>query len=426
MLENEDAQGNHVTSPMDVDDGMDGQTPVCEGGGGEEIRTKKAVREPDEARTVGKSTSKREGKRWSGKGGLFNGRKHRPDSAPRENLPSEGRKIVVIGTPKNTAAESAVPANHGDPEEVNFPLSPVTPSDLALKNRELEEALELSRREHARMQEELEQHRKQADLYHEDIQAYKEEARQDYEAQSRSNSRTSSEHDRNLELIDLEGEKEFWKQRYSEATQERSRQDKDLRAQFLERQLALRKEWDAKSIGLTMDLERAQRSSHEAQRLLDHRNDEIRELQRQVLDLKRSISTSTRTEGQVTDDVFREHIQTLGHDLQNWILNNFRRSKLGMSAISCLSCKLTVTKDMSTLSNLSKQAINTVGPTSKSLILSNRLAVIQAYMSKVLVDHIFDSLFFGLSEDRVEQMLAMDDYMKTIGKRQRLKADMLC
>jgi hypothetical protein len=415
MIENEDAQANHISSAMNADDGIEGRTSTFEGGGvgGEENRTKKAVREPDEARTVGKSTSKREGLRWSTKGTLFNGRRHRAESGTRENMPSEGRKIGVFSASKSVVSDSGSVTSHGDLGEASNAISPTTSAELALKNRELEDALQYTRREQARMQEELEQYRQQAGLYEEDIRAYKEESRQDHEVGSRPTSSCSFlEQERNLELIGLADEREFWKRRYGEVNQDRARQEKDLRAQ-----LAMRKEWEMKTMNLTADLDRAQRSNHEAQRHLDHRNDEIRELQRQVLDLKRSISTSTRTEGQVTDDVFREHIQRLGHDLQNWIINNFRRAKLGRSSLfsSLFKTDCFVT-DMSTLSELSKSAIQSAVPTYKSLILSNRLAVIQAFVSKILVDEIFQCLFFGLPEDRIEQFLAMDEYMKSIGK----------
>ncbi|KAK5112135.1 hypothetical protein LTR62_004478 [Meristemomyces frigidus] len=55
--------------------------------------------------------------------------------------------------------------------------------------------------------------------------------------------------------------------------------------------------------------------------------DEVSWLRRQLADLKKTISTSTRMDSQVTDSVFAQETGVLHHELQNWIVNNFRRAK---------------------------------------------------------------------------------------------------
>ena len=62
------------------------------------------------------------------------------------------------------------------------------------------------------------------------------------------------------------------------------------------------------------------------------REDEISNLQKQLSDLKRSVSTSTRTSPQVSDSTFREEFELLQHEVQNWVVNNFRRAKIEVSA----------------------------------------------------------------------------------------------
>ncbi|CZT17273.1 uncharacterized protein RCC_03107 [Ramularia collo-cygni] len=55
---------------------------------------------------------------------------------------------------------------------------------------------------------------------------------------------------------------------------------------------------------------------------------ESRSIQRQLYELKRSISTATRIENQVSDSTFAQEFANLHHELQNFIVNTFRRVKL--------------------------------------------------------------------------------------------------
>lgn len=55
---------------------------------------------------------------------------------------------------------------------------------------------------------------------------------------------------------------------------------------------------------------------------------ETKDLQRQLYELKRSISTATRIEHQVSDSTLAQEIANLHHELQNFIVNAFRRVKL--------------------------------------------------------------------------------------------------
>ena len=58
------------------------------------------------------------------------------------------------------------------------------------------------------------------------------------------------------------------------------------------------------------------------------RSQDASNLQKQLADLKRSVSTSTRTSPQVSDTTFRQEIDILQHEVQNWVVNNFRRVKI--------------------------------------------------------------------------------------------------
>ncbi|KAK3068980.1 hypothetical protein LTR53_013045, partial [Teratosphaeriaceae sp. CCFEE 6253] len=76
-------------------------------------------------------------------------------------------------------------------------------------------------------------------------------------------------------------------------------------------------------------------SSNERSRVLAE--DEISTLRRQLADLKRNISMSTRMDGQVTDSVFAQETGVIHHELQNWVVNNFRRAKADVTPLEIRS-----------------------------------------------------------------------------------------
>lgn len=54
-------------------------------------------------------------------------------------------------------------------------------------------------------------------------------------------------------------------------------------------------------------------------------------LKSQVAGLKNFVSASSKMDEQVSDEAFGEQMQRLGNSLQNWVITNFRRAKIGMS-----------------------------------------------------------------------------------------------
>lgn len=70
----------------------------------------------------------------------------------------------------------------------------------------------------------------------------------------------------------------------------------------------------------------------------DKAQDEFIEIKRQLLSLKRSISLSTRLGNQVPDSDFTAEMQHLYHELQNWVVNSFRRVKTTKSTTEMLAC----------------------------------------------------------------------------------------
>lgn len=62
------------------------------------------------------------------------------------------------------------------------------------------------------------------------------------------------------------------------------------------------------------------------------REDEALNLQKQLSDLKQGIATSTRSGLQVSDTTFKQEFDVLQYEVQNWVVNHFRRIKVEASA----------------------------------------------------------------------------------------------
>lgn len=57
--------------------------------------------------------------------------------------------------------------------------------------------------------------------------------------------------------------------------------------------------------------------------------------------LKEWVSTSTRTDGQTSDEVFGDGMARLGNGLQNWVIVNFRKAKMGEFLLFIFVSRLT-------------------------------------------------------------------------------------
>ncbi|TLS28974.1 hypothetical protein PpBr36_01806 [Pyricularia pennisetigena] len=181
----------------------------------------------------------------------------------------------------------------------------------------------------------------------------------------------------------------FWQLQHSNLHQQFLRTDTELRLLRAEVDLraterdGLRQDWDA------------------ARRDLAARESEIVDLRGQVRGLKEWLANSTRSvygggSGDVpADDVFADGFSRLYNGLQNWIISNFRRTKLDLSRA-----------DADILEELSSLV-----PTYGELAKDAKLPLLQSLVSKILVEMIFDSYFVGLSNDQAKQFSQMEALM---------------
>ncbi|GKT50014.1 uncharacterized protein ColSpa_10196 [Colletotrichum spaethianum] len=163
----------------------------------------------------------------------------------------------------------------------------------------------------------------------------------------------------------------FWQAKHSDLNQQFLRADADLRL--------LRQEAEVR------DADR------------DALRREAAELRAQVRGLKEFVSTSTRTSGQTSDEVFCDGMARLSNGLQNWVIVNFRKAKLDISAAN---------EDV-------REELGRLVPMYADLEPSAKVHMLQSVVSRVLVHTIFDSYFFGLPREQAEQLKTVEQTLSS-------------
>jgi hypothetical protein len=135
----------------------------------------------------------------------------------------------------------------------------------------------------------------------------------------------------------------FWQQKHSSLNQTFLKTDTELRLLRQEvsgiEQVKESRDRDIKTriSSLMLDRDAFREAYNEAMGELRVKEDMIKSLQGQVRGLKSFVSTSSKMDEQVTDEAFGERMQRLGNGLQNWVITNFRRVKIGMLVLIILT-----------------------------------------------------------------------------------------
>jgi hypothetical protein len=127
----------------------------------------------------------------------------------------------------------------------------------------------------------------------------------------------------------------YWQQKHSALNQQFLKTDTDFR--ILRHEVAgwdkQREERDkdvkTRISSLMLDRDTLREGYHLLKSDLKHKDEEILRLRSQVKGLKDFVSTNSRTDDQITDEVFGEMMQRLGNGIQNWVIQNFRKAKIG-------------------------------------------------------------------------------------------------
>lgn len=121
----------------------------------------------------------------------------------------------------------------------------------------------------------------------------------------------------------------------------------------------------------------------------------------QLLSLKSSISSLTRTATQITDTELTSSFTELSNRIREWVLSNFRRAKMDAANLPAESVK----------------ALNALTPNYESIEKPDRLALYQALVSGAVMRIFDEPLIVGLSE--TSALRVFDESVRSNGPEYR-------
>lgn len=214
---------------------------------------------------------------------------------------------------------------------------------------------------------------------------------------------------------------QYWQQKHSTLHQQFLKVDTDLR--ILRRENSVRekqreeRDRDLKTrvSSLILDRDTLRDAYHAKQAELKARDQEMMQMRAQIKGLKDFVSVNSRMDGQITDEVLGDMMRSLGNGLQNWVISNFRRSKLSETQL-CISLdsRANIYLDVETMSLDMREKLATLVPTFESLAANAKIHLIQSIVSRLLVLTIFNSYYVGLPDEQAVQLRDMEDYLATL------------
>jgi hypothetical protein len=240
---------------------------------------------------------------------------------------------------------------------------------------DLERALEVARQEQSALREELEKVRQHSQAQRDNMDDY----RHQFSATYTRNPQRTSTPPRSME-IDYEPEtspRSFHRQREDLMEQNYDLRNKlaGLQEQMVEQDTLYRNK-------LEQAISRGQNDWNELTGRLHHSEKESQERLQQLLDLKHSISSLTRMETQATDSELAEKIDQLYHRIREWVIGNFRRTKL----------------DLSNISSETAEALRLIHPDYTKIDHTDRLAFYQSIVASTLMRLFREPVMIGLPE----------------------------
>ncbi|KAI9836015.1 MAG: hypothetical protein M1837_003533 [Sclerophora amabilis] len=319
-------------------------------------------------RRVGPAPFKRDAAaEWGAKAVTLGPRRVRTEPDSKDTSSSTGKsKRLSIGSPGNNGGGSSQGSDPSTPDSSSNIGESETPS----------EDVERLKREHQAQEETIRDQQRSIEHFHIEFEKL------------------------NSELQYEKGDKAYWFKRHGEVRDEYTRVEQEhheFQTDFLGRDKAWKREYKAKQDQLLVELDHFRDRYHATLKAKQDLENLVLEYRQQISGLKHDISTSTRMHGQVTDDELRDRIYVLGHDLQNWIINKFRRAK--------------IEPDREKLPEIIKDDIIAFAPSYKSMATVSKFDTINAIVSGILVYDVLKCYFFGMEENRVDTFQIVESYL---------------
>ncbi|CAG8957514.1 hypothetical protein HYFRA_00010380, partial [Hymenoscyphus fraxineus] len=205
--------------------------------------------------------------------------------------------------------------------------------------------------------------------------------------------------------------------------------------------------------GLVVDRDAFREAYEDAMEEVREKEELVSMLRGQVRGLKSWVSKGGRGgEEQVSDESVGEGWGRLSNGLQNWVIVNFRRVKVGTFYWSFMSVELSSifiqparqirvwvkvgTSSVAVQLRTYKQLIDNVDinkptlaekeellrllPNYETLASTSKIHFIQSLVSRLLVDNIFTSYFVGISPDRAEELKKMEHFLRDYGPEESI------
>ena len=186
---------------------------------------------------------------------------------------------------------------------------------------------------------------------------------------------------------ELEKEKEF-RVAFEDKVTGLEEEIDELNAQLEERDEAWREEYHQKRTQERLEAANLLSATESEAR---RRKEEVNSLQRQIADLKRNVSTSTRVSVQISDTTFKQEMGILQHEVQNWVVNNFRRVRCEASAGELCDRLGKVTEP---------RQLDQLRPIYKGFDPAAKLPIYQATVASHMMEVFEDPFLFGLRGQR--------------------------
>lgn len=252
---------------------------------------------------------------------------------------------------------------------------------------ELERALSVAKEEQTALREELAKVREHSVVYQETIEDYRRQLARTYPQTQgppgafHTNSRPTSPRSN---PISAEYEQELNPRRPSLNYQREELLDQnyELRSKLAQLQDRLISQESAYQSRLEQTRSHSEAEWNDLASKLHAAEKESQERMQQLLSLKSSISSLTRMDSQVTDSELAEAFSQLSNRVREWVISNFRRTKLELNNIPPETAR----------------ALEAVSPHYKNIDSSDRLALYQAVISSTMM-HIFrEPIVIGLPQ----------------------------
>ncbi|KAF2497694.1 hypothetical protein BU16DRAFT_322264 [Lophium mytilinum] len=187
---------------------------------------------------------------------------------------------------------------------------------------ELEKALAIAHSEQQSMADEIKKLQQHELVYRDAVDTYKQQLSNSAGHRYRSNSGGA------LKEFEQETDRHrFWNKERTELQEEvYDLKDKleELQAELLDRETIWSAQWEHERANWIKERNKQAEALHNADK-------EVQERRKQLLELKQTVSALTRVDSQATDSDLVDRMDQLYHRIREWVISNFRRSKLDVS-----------------------------------------------------------------------------------------------